>query len=132
MATRQWAVTANGTFDFNNAANWQFGVVPDAIDTAQLNALATTTDTITGNATIAEILVGQGTYSLTGAYTISGVQPTELSVTGTGLSSASLTILPGASVNGNQAVSVSNAGAILSVEGVLTASSLSINNSGNV
>jgi hypothetical protein len=52
MATRQWAVTANGTFDFNNAANWQFGVVPDAIDTAQLNALATTTDTITGNATV--------------------------------------------------------------------------------
>jgi len=79
MATRQWIINAGGTFDFNNPANWTLGVVPDAIDIAQLNTGAV--DMITGNATVAELLVTQGVYALAGTYTISGAQPTELSVT---------------------------------------------------
>ena len=37
MAAQQWAVKATGTFDFNTAADWQCGVVPDVIDIAQFN-----------------------------------------------------------------------------------------------
>ena len=124
MATRQWGIGANGTFDFNNPANWAFGVVPDAIDIAQLNTGAV--DTITGNATIAEILASQGDYALAGTYTISGAQPTELSVTAGGIAADILTILPGALINGNQAVSVSGATALLNVQGGLIASSLNV------
>ena len=123
MATRQWSVTTNGTYDFNGAANWQFGVVPDAIDVALLNTGAN--DTITGNATIAQIRTFSGAYSLAGTYTISGVLPTEISVSG-----SQLTILPGASINGNQAVSVF-AGALF-IQGTISASSLSIVNSSSV
>src|SRR5580704_12640309 len=104
MATRQWVTSAGGTFDFNNPANWAFGVVPDAIDIAQFNTGAV--DAITGNATLAEILASQGVYTLAGTYTISGAQPTELSVTAAGIAADILTILPGALVDGNQAVSV--------------------------
>jgi hypothetical protein len=38
MATKQWAVTTSGTFDFNDPANWQFGTVPGIFDTAQFNS----------------------------------------------------------------------------------------------
>src|SRR5579872_4878836 len=130
MATRQWTNSVSGTFDFNNPANWAFGVVPDAIDIAQLNSGAV--DTITGNATIAEILASLGTYSLAGTYAISGAQPTELSVTASGSGADSLTILAGAMVNGSQAVSVSGASALLAVQGGLIASSLAVANSGSV
>ena len=78
MATRQWVVTTNGTDDFNNPANWAFGILPDAVDIAQFNTAVT--DTVTGNATIAEILVTQGNINLTGSYTITGAQPTEISI----------------------------------------------------
>jgi autotransporter-associated beta strand protein len=124
MATRQWAVTTNGTFDFNNPANWAFGVAPSAFDIAQFGA--NVTDTITGNGTIAEIAVTAGSYSLAGTYAISGAQPTELSIATSGI--ASLTILPGALVDGGQAVTLSGLGATLLVEGGLAASSLSIGN----
>jgi autotransporter-associated beta strand protein len=122
MATRQWAVTANGTFDFNNVANWQFGIVPDTIDIAQFNTGVT--DTVTGNATIAEIQVTQGNIDLTGSYTITGAQPTEISVSTAGFDS--LVIEQGASVVGNQAVSLSGQGATLEVAGTLVASSVSV------
>src|SRR5579872_4219584 len=118
MTTRQWLVATNGTYDFNNPADWQFGAVPSAIDIAQFSTGVV--DTITGNATIAGIVVGSGNFALAGTYAISGTQPTELTVNG------SLTILPGASVIGNQAVSVSGGSAFLSVQGTLVASSLSI------
>src|SRR5258708_11156386 len=125
MATRQWAVSANGTYDFNTAANWTFGVVPSAIDVTQFNTGAV--DTITGNATIAEILVSQGVYFLSGTYTISGAQATELAITSSG---SHLTIASGASVSGNQSVSVS--GGTLEIQGTLAASSLTINGNGAV
>src|SRR6266705_1153817 len=126
MALRQWAVNLNGTFDFNNPADWMFGVVPGAADIAQFNTGAT--DTVTGNATIAEILVGQGSYTFTGSYTISGAQTTELSFTSSGPFSY-LTIAPGAFINGNGAVSVTFPGAnpVLEIQGALAASSLTIN-----
>jgi hypothetical protein len=118
MATRQWAVSTNGTDDFNNPANWAFGIVPGVVDIAQFNTGAI--DTVSGNATIAEILISNGTYSLAGTYTISGAQATELSVTG-----GTLTILPSASIDGDQAVSVN--GAVLEVQGGLAASGLDLN-----
>src|SRR6516165_8446215 len=116
MATRQWSVTANGTFDFNNPSNWAFGIVPAGLDIAQFNTGAI--DTVTGNATVAEIVVSQGTYSISGTYTISGAQATELSISGI---SSNLTILPGALIDGNQAVSV-NSSAALEVQGGLVGS----------
>src|SRR3974390_1717501 len=124
MATRQWIVTTNGTFDFNNPLNWQFGVVPSANDIAEFKNSGIPDDTITGNATIAELLVGQGGFAFAGNYTISGAQPTELYVI------AAATILPGASVSGNEAVSVG--GGILSVQGTLIASGVNISNLGVV
>jgi hypothetical protein len=62
MATRQWAVTASGTFDFGDAANWTFGATPGVADIAQFNTGAT--DTITGSATLAELLFTSGAYAL--------------------------------------------------------------------
>src|SRR5689334_12398222 len=117
MTTRQWLVTTNGAYDFNNPADWQFGLVPSAIDIAQFSTGVV--DTITGNATIAGIVAGSGNFALAGTSAISGTQPTELTVNG------SLTILPGASIIGNQAVSV-NGPAFLVVQGTLVAGSLSI------
>jgi autotransporter-associated beta strand protein len=123
MATRQWIVTTSGTFSFNSPFNWQFGDVPSANDIAEFNSSGIPNDTITGNATIAELLVGQGNYSFAGNYTISGALPTELSVIASGI------ILPGASVSGNEAVSVTG---LLTVQGTLIASGLSISNHGGV
>src|SRR5215472_10753501 len=127
MATRQWVVTTSGTDDFNNPANWAFGIVPGAADIAQFNGGAI--DTVTGNATIAEILVTAGTVDLTGSYTVTGAQPTEISVSTTGFDS--LVIEQGASVEGNQAVSLSGLGAFLEIAGTLVASSVSVG-SGNL
>jgi hypothetical protein len=120
MATRQWAVNTNGTFDFNNPANWVFATVPGAVDVAQFNTNAT--DTVTGDATVAELLVTQGTIDLTGSYTMSGAQATELSVT-----SASLTIDAGASISGTGNISLSNA--TLFLGGTLAGGSATISNS---
>src|SRR5215472_16883931 len=127
MATRQWVVTTSGTDDFNNPANWAFGIVPGAADIAQFNT--TVIDTVTGNATIAEILVTAGTVELTGSYTITGAQPTEISVSTVGFDT--LVIEQGASVEGNKAVSLSGQGATLEVAGTLVASSVSVG-SGNL
>src|SRR5215469_3308043 len=127
MATRQWVVTTSGTDDFNNPANWAFGIVPGAADIAQFNT--TVIDTVTGNATIAEILVTQGNINLTGSYTITGAQPTEISISTAGFDT--LVIEQGASVEGNQAVSLSGQGATLAVAGTLVAGSLSVG-SGNL
>jgi hypothetical protein len=74
---RQWTVTTDGTFDFNDPANWQFGIVPGVLDAAVFNT--NVNDTVTGNATLAELLITQGLIHLTGSYTMSGAQPTELS-----------------------------------------------------
>ena len=73
---KQWAVTTNGTFDFNDPANWQFGTVPGVLDTAQFNT--NVIDTVTGSATLAELLITQGLITLTGSYAMSGAQPTGL------------------------------------------------------
>ena len=89
---KQWAVTTNGTFDFNNPTNWQFGIVPGILDAAAFNT--NVNDTVTGNATIAELQIDLGLITLTGSYTLSGAQPTELS---TGVDGG-LIIAPGASV----------------------------------
>ena len=76
MATIKWAVTTEGTFDFNDPSNWQFGTVPGAFDIAQFDQPVF--NTVTGNATVAELLITQGSIDLTGSYTMSGAQPTEL------------------------------------------------------
>jgi len=55
MATRQWLISTNGTYDFNNPVDWQFGVIPSLSDVALFNTGAV--DTITGNASIAELLI---------------------------------------------------------------------------
>jgi fibronectin-binding autotransporter adhesin len=120
MATRQWAVNTNGTFDFNNPANWTFATVPGAVDVAQFNTNAT--DTVTGDATVAELLVTQGTIDLTGSYTMSGAQATELSA-----ANATLAIDAGASISGTGNISVSNGGLFLG--GTLAGGSATISNS---
>ena len=78
MATIKWAVTTEGTFDFNDPSNWQFGTVPGAFDIAQFDQPVF--NTVTGNATVAELLITQGSIDLTGSYTMSGAQPTELAI----------------------------------------------------
>ena len=98
---KQWAVTTNGTFDFNGPANWQFGIVPGILDAAAFNT--NVNDTVTGNATIAELQIDLGLITLTGSYTMSGAQPTELA---TGVDGG-LIIAPGASVSGAGSISVS-------------------------
>src|SRR6476660_1597559 len=108
---KQWAVTTNGTFDFNDPNNWQFATVPGVLDTAQFNT--NVTDTVTGNATLAELLITQGLITLTGSYTMSGTQPTELAI-----ANASLFIGAGASIAGTGNISV-NAG-FLTVRGTLS------------
>ena len=114
---KQWAVTTNGTFDFNDPANWQFGTVPGVLDTAQFDT--NVNDTVTGSATIAELQVDLGLITLTGSYTLSGAQPTELA---TGVDGG-LIIAPGASVSGAGSISVFGE---LIVEGALSGSSISI------
>jgi len=108
MATIKWAVTTDGTFDFNDPANWQFGTVPGAFDIAQFDQNAF--DTVTGNATVAEFLVTQGGIDLTGSYTISGAMPTELAIDG---AFAALLIDTGASISGTGNIAVSDGGALL-------------------
>jgi autotransporter-associated beta strand protein len=131
MATRQWIIGANGTFDFNNPANWAFGVAPGPFDIAQFNVNQAVNDTIAGSASVAELIFNAGFYSLAGAYAISGVQATELSVAGGGVIDA-LTILPGAIINGSQAVSVTGGASSLLVEGALVGSTLSIGSGASV
>jgi hypothetical protein len=114
---KQWAVTTNGTFDFNDPANWQFGIVPGILDAAAFNT--NVNDTVTGNATIAELQIDLGLITLTGSYTLSGAQPTELS---TGVDGG-LIIAPGASVSGAGSISVFGE---LIVEGALSGSSMAI------
>src|SRR5207237_9545996 len=80
MATIKWAVTTEGTFDFNDPSNWQFGTVPGAFDIAQFDQPVFAT--VTGNATVAELLITQGSIVLTGSYTMSGAQPSELALDG--------------------------------------------------
>jgi autotransporter-associated beta strand protein len=119
MATIKWAVTTDGTFDFNDPANWQFGTVPGAFDIAQFDLNAT--DTVTGNATVAEFLVTQGGIDLTGSYTISGAQPTELAIDG---AFAALLIDTGASISGTGNIVGTNGGALI-IAGTLSGSSAS-------
>ena len=109
---KQWAVTTNGTFDFNDPNNWQFATVPGVLDTAQFNT--NVTDTVTGNATLAELLITQGLITLTGSYTMSGTQPTELAIANGGACSSA----PAASIAGTGNISV-NAG-FLTVRGTLS------------
>jgi len=123
MATRQWLISTNGTYDFNNPVDWQFGVIPSLSDVALFNTGAV--DTITGNASIAELLITNSQLAITGSYTISGAQATELSLVAGGYS-AFLTILPGAAIIGNQAVSVTGSGAVLSIQGEFVAGSLTV------
>jgi autotransporter-associated beta strand protein len=124
MVLRYWSVTTNGTYDFNNPANWLYGSLPSALDTAAFETAVT--DTITGNATLGEILVSAtgSVISLAGMFSISNVQSTELSV----LAQSTVTILPGALVNGAQGVLVNGSFATLNVQGGLVASGLTISN----
>jgi len=125
MATRYWTVGNIGTYSFNSSANWLYGAVPGPTDIAEFNEGGTFT--ITGNATIAELLLGYGRISLTGSYTMTGAQPTEIFVAvASPASPAALIIEQGASVEGNQAVTVSGSGSSLEVDGDLAASSLTI------
>src|SRR6476660_3854727 len=116
---KQWTVTTNGTFDFNDPNNWQFATVPGPLDVAQFNTGAT--DTVTGNATVAELLITQGSFTLTGSYTMSGVQATELST-----AFANLTISAGASISGTGNISA-NTG-FLTVSGTLAGASATLLN----
>src|SRR5204862_1363808 len=111
MATIKWAVTTFGTFDFNDPANWQFGTVPGALDIAQFDQ--NFANIVTGDARIAELLVTQGLIDVTGSYTISGAQSTELAVSSGG---AALFIEPGASISGTGNISVGS-GSGLEVRG---------------
>src|SRR5438477_1083428 len=120
MATRQWAVTADGTFDFNDPANWVFGTVPGAFDVAQFATFAH--DTVTGNATVAQILVTEDTIHLTGSYTMSGAQGIELS-----LINASLFIDAGASISGTGQISLNTSDLFLS--GTLAGYAAAVNSS---
>ena len=117
MATIKWAVTTEGTFDFNDPSNWQFGTVPGAFDIAQFDQPVF--NTVTGNATVAELLITQGSIDLTGSYTMSGAQPTELAIDG-GL--AELLIVPGASISGTGNISLTNGGALI-IGGTVSGSS---------
>jgi fibronectin-binding autotransporter adhesin len=126
MATRNWVVPNAGTYSFNSPANWAFGIVPGAADIAQFNTSAGYT--VTGNGTIAELLVNLGQVSLTGSYTISGAQPTEISVAPSGANAADLVIEQGARVAGNEAVSLSGDAATLEIAGTLIASTVSVGN----
>src|SRR5579872_1099898 len=124
MATRSWVVGANGTFSFNSPANWLYGVAPGPVDIAQFNT--SDTDTVTGNATIGELLVTLGQINLTGSYAITRAQPTEISIAPDGANFAELVIQQGATVAGNEAVSVSGINSNLEISGTLIASSLSV------
>src|SRR5215469_4756898 len=95
MPTRQWAVTTDGTFDFNDPNNWVFGTVPSIFDVAQFNQFVS--QRVTGNATIAELQILQGTIDLMGSYTMSGAQFTELAISS---SVSELAVDPGASIFG--------------------------------
>ena len=124
MATRQWAVTTNGTFDFNNPANWQFGTVPGVFDIAQFDTPASD-DRVTGSATIAELLITQGGITLTGSYTMSGAQPTELAIGGSAFTFVLIDY--GASISGTGNISVNNS--FLDVNGTLSGGSATFTNS---
>jgi fibronectin-binding autotransporter adhesin len=126
MATIKWAVTTDGTFDFNDPANWQFGTVPGAFDIAQFDQNAF--DTVTGNATVAEFLVTQGAIDLTGSYTISGAQATELAIDG---AFAALLIDTSASISGTGNIVVSDGGALL-IAGTLSGGSATITTGGEL
>src|SRR5438105_212765 len=117
MATIKWAVTTEGTFDFNDPSNWQFGTVPGAFDIAQFDQPVFAT--VTGNATVAELLITQGSIVLTGSYTMSGAQPSELAIDG-GL--AAVLVDPGASVSGTGNISLTNGGALV-IGGTVSGSS---------
>ena len=122
MATIKWAVTTFGTFDFNDPANWQFGTVPGALDIAQFDQ--NFANIVTGDARIAELLVTQGLIDVTGSYTISGAQSTELAVSSGG---AALFIEPGASISGTGNISVGS-GSGLVVRGTLSGGSATFTN----
>src|SRR5437660_8708592 len=116
---KQWAVTTNGTFDFNDPNNWQFATVPGPLDAAQFNT--SVVDTVTGNATLAELLISQGLIELTGSYTMSGVQPTELSI-----ANGTLFIDAGASISGSGNISLSGGGLV--IIGTLAGASATVTN----
>ena|SRR5438105_633477 len=118
MATRNGAVTTDGTFDFNNPANWQFGIVPGAFDIAEFDQPVF--DTVTGNATVAELRFTSGAIALAGSYTISGAQFTELAIDGP---VTAVLIDAGASISGTGPISLSNGGALI-IAGTLSGSSL--------
>ena len=79
-------------------------------------AYGSTVDNVTGDATIAALLISAGTIELSGSYTMSGAQPTELSI-----DIAALTIGPGASISGTGNISITNGG-FLVVDGTLSGS----------
>src|SRR5215813_6655117 len=86
---------------FNDPVNWVFGTVPGIFDIAQFNEFVS--NRVAGDATIAELLISQGTFELTGSYTMSGAQPTELSIN---TSVSELVIDPGASISGTGNITV--------------------------
>src|SRR5438552_15250016 len=108
MATIKWAVTTAGTFDFNDPSNWQFGTVPGAFDIAEFDQPVF--DTVTGNATVAELRFTSGAIELTGSYTISGAQFTELAIDGV---TTAVLIDAGASISGTGPISLTNGGALI-------------------
>src|SRR5437870_2853949 len=120
MATIKWAVTTFGTFDFNDPANWQFGTVPGAFDIAQFDQNAF--DTVTGNATVAELSVTHGGVQLAGSYTLSGAQLTELAIG----SLSTVFIEAGASISGTGNILVDDG--LLLISGTLSGASATFTN----
>jgi autotransporter-associated beta strand protein len=118
MATIKWAVTTDGTFDFNDPSNWQFGTVPGAFDIGQFDQPVF--DTVTGNANLAELLITQGAIELTGSYTMSGAQPSELAIDGV---TTAVLVDPGASISGTGNISLTNGGALI-IGGTVSGSSV--------
>src|SRR5215471_6797801 len=121
IVAKQWAVTTSGTFDFNDPANWLFGVVPGVLDAAAFTTAVN--DTVTGNANIAALLLNTAgeVIHLTGSYTMSGAQTNEILLT-----AGNLIIEAGGSVSGPGNIVVN--GGNLFVSGTLAGGSASFTN----
>ena len=122
MATVRWTGPTTGSNSFGAAANWQFGVVPGAVDLVDFNTPAPALFTVTGNALVGGIEDDNDDVYLSGIYTTSGALATELTVNAS--SGLFLDIAPTAAVLGTGAISVTSGR--LQVEGALTGSSLTV------
>src|SRR5689334_10170310 len=108
MAIIKWAATTDGTCEFNDPSDRKYGTVPAGFDIGQFDQPGF--DTVTGNATVAELLISQGSIELTGSYTMSGAQPTELAIDG---GTTAVLVDSGAWISGSGNISLTNGGALI-------------------